>query len=116
MLFVFVALAFYYFLIFGYLSKTSLRNLEIAKKIKNAEKKDILTRTVSTGVLTTSVLFVFGISSKFAFFGENTIKIGVSAKTQQKTNNAVLKTCPSMLHNKLGPVFNTTFGPFVCCA
>ena len=39
--FVFVALVFCKFLIFGYLSKTSLKNLQIAKKtkIKNAEKK-----------------------------------------------------------------------------
>ena len=60
--FVFVAFIFCYFLNFGNLSKTSLKNMEIPKtaKIKNAEKKtDILTRTVSTGVFTNSVFFVF---------------------------------------------------------
>ena len=59
--FVFVAFIFCYFLNFGNLSKTSLKNMEIPKtaKIKNAEKTDILTRTVSTGVFTNSVFFSF---------------------------------------------------------
>ena len=51
--------------------------MEIAKtaKMKNAEKKtDILTRTVSTGVFTNSVFFLFCVSFNFAFFAENTIK------------------------------------------
>ena len=41
-------------------------------KIKNAEKKDILTRAVSTGVLTNSALFC--VSLNFAFFAETTIR------------------------------------------
>ena len=54
-------------------------------KIKNAEKKtDILTRTVSTGVFTNSVFFVFCVSFNFALFAENTIKIGVSAPQKNK--------------------------------
>ena len=70
--------------------------MDIAKKpkMKNAQKKDILTKAVSTKVLTNSV------SLNFAFFAENTIKIGVSAKkkekkTQKKTKNLALKTGPS---------------------
>ena len=58
------------------------------------KKTDILTRTVSTGVFTNSVFFVFCVSFNFAFFAENTIKIGVSApqKTKKtKKNNKILK-------------------------
>ena len=54
---------------------------------------------------------------KFGIFAENTIKIGVSAKekeintTKKKTSvknwsKLALKTGPSMLRNKIGPVFN----------
>ena len=56
---------------------------------------------------------------KFCIFAENTIKIGVSAKkkrkkTQKKNkkpsvknwSKLALKTGPSMLRNKIGPVFN----------
>ena len=44
--------------------------------------------------------FLFCVSLNFAFFAENTIKIGVSAKkkrkkTPKKTKNLVLKTGPS---------------------
>ena len=67
--------------------------------MKNAQKKDILTRAVSTGVLTNSVLFSFCVSLNFAFFAENTIKLGVSAKKKKnntkKPKNLVLKTGPS---------------------
>ena len=86
--------------------------MEIPKtaKMKNAEKKtDILTRTVSTGVFTNSVFFIFCVSFNFALFAENTIKIGVSAKktkNKKKQNSKVknwsklkLKTGPSMLRN-----------------
>ena len=77
--------------------------MEIAKnpKMKNAQKKDILTRAVSTGVLTNSVFFSFLCFFNFSFFAENTIKIGVSAKKKKKkkhkkkTKNLVLKTGPS---------------------
>ena len=87
--------------------------------MKNAQKKDILTRAVSTGVLTNSVFFSFLCFFKFCIFAENTIKIGVSAKkkrkkTQKKNkkpsvknwSKLALKTGPSMLRNKIGPVFN----------
>ena len=50
LLFLFFALVFCYFLIFGYLSKN------ISRKIGNS-KTDILTRAASTGVLTSSVYF-----------------------------------------------------------
>ena len=46
-------------------------------------KTDILTRAVSTGVFTNSV---FCVSLNFACFGENTIRIVVSAK-QTKTQH-----------------------------
>ena len=52
---------------------------------KNAEKKtDILTRAVSTVVFTNSVFFPFCVSLNFAFFAENTIKIGASTKQKTK--------------------------------
>ena len=57
--------------------------------MKNAEKKDTLTRAVSTIVFTNSVCFFFlCVSVNFAFFAENTIKIGVSAPPppKKKTN------------------------------
>ena len=59
---------FWYFFILGNRSKTSLKNMETPKtaKIKNAEKTDILTRTVSTIVFTNSVFFVFCVSFNFA--------------------------------------------------
>ena len=111
-----------------WLSKISLKNLEIAKQanMKNAEKKDTGTRAVSTGVLTNSVFFPFCVSLIFACFAENTIKIGVSAKRKRtKTqknkipnvknwSKLALKTGPSMSRNKVGPVFNTRIGSFFC--
>ena len=48
------------------------------------QKKDILTRAISTSVLTNSVFFLFCVSLNFAFFAENTINIGVSAKKENK--------------------------------
>ena len=62
--------------------------------MKNAEKKDILTRAVSTGVLTNSVFFLLCVSLNLACFAENTIKIGVSAKNKRKKHKKklVLKT------------------------
>ena len=84
--FVLVAFIFCYFLIFGNLSKTSLKNMEIRKtaKIKNAEKTDILTRADRTVVFTNSVFFSFLCFFQFCIFAENTLKIGVSAKKRQK--------------------------------
>ena len=61
--------------------------------------------------------FLFLCFFKFCIFAENTIKIGVSAN-KKKTKNTkkkpsvknwsklALKTGPSMLRNKIGPVFN----------
>ena len=88
------------FLNVGYLSKTSLKNLEIPStpKMKNAENKtDILTRTISTGALTNSVLCVF----KFRMFADNTINIEVLApkqtnKKNKKKKTVVLKTGPRL--------------------
>ena len=66
--------------------------------------------------------FLFCVSLNFACFAENTIQIGVSAKKQKKKkkntkkktkkpsvknwSKLALKTGPSMLRNKIGPVFN----------
>ena len=77
--------------------------MEIAQnpKMKNAQKKDILTRAVSTGVLTNSVFFSFLCFFKFCIFCWKHYKIGVSAqkkkekKHKKKTKNLVLKTGPS---------------------
>ena len=97
--------------------------------MKNAENKDILTRAVSTGVLTNSAFFLFLCFFKFCFFAENTINIGVSAqkkkkhKTKKKKNKTkkpsvknwsklALKTGPSMLRNKIGPVLTLEMGLF----
>ena len=46
--------------------------MEIEKnaKMKNAEKKDTLTRAVSTIVFTNSVFFLFCVSLNFAFLAE----------------------------------------------
>ena len=86
--------------------------------MKNAQKKDILTRAVSTGVLTNNVCFSFLCFFKFCIFAENTIKIGFQPKTKEKKHKKnkkpsvknwsklALKTGPSMLRNKIGPVFN----------
>ena len=69
--------------------------------MKNAEKKDTWTRAVSTIVFTNSVFFLFCVSLNFAFFAENTIKIGVSAKKKKKKKQKInkfykLKTGPSI--------------------
>ena len=55
--------------------------------MKNAEKKDTYTRAVSTIVCTNSVFFLFCVSLIFAFFAENTIKIGASAPQKNKKKN-----------------------------
>ena len=59
--------------------------MEIPKtaKIKNEEKKDILTRTVSTSVFTNSVFFCFLRFFQLCIFAENTIKTGVSAPSKK---------------------------------
>ena len=69
--------------------------------------------------------FLFCVSLNFAFFAENTIKIGVSAKKKKEKNTKknkkpsvknwsklALKTGPIMLRNKIGPVFNARNGSF----
>ena len=69
--------------------------------MKNAEKKDTLTRAVSTIVFTNSVFFPFLCFFKFCIFAENSIKIGVSALPKKKKNKTInnfykLKTGPSI--------------------
>ena len=93
--------------------------------MKHAEKKDILTRAISTGVLTNSVFFFFSFLCffKFCIFAENTIKKQgfqpppppkKKRKKKHKKNpcvknwsKLVSKTRPSMLRNIFGPIFNT---------
>ena len=82
--------------------------------MKNADKMDILTRAVSTGVFTSSVLF-FLCCFKFACFAENTIKIVFSAKATTCVENwckVVLKIGPSMLRNKLDQFSTQEMGLF----
>ena len=64
------------FVDFNYLSKNISEKFGNCKKNKNEKctKKDILTRAVSTGVLTNSVFFSFLCFFKFCIFAENTIK------------------------------------------
>ena len=92
--------------------------------MKNAQKKDILTKAVSTKVLTNSVFFSFLCFFKFCIFAENIIKIWVSAQKKRKKHKKnkkpsvknwsklALKTGPIMLRNKIGPVFNARNGSF----
>ena len=89
------------FLIFGYLPKTYLEKLEIPKtpKMKKAEKTDILTRAASTGVLTNSVFFCFGVSLEFACFAENTIKLWFQQKTTKKQKFLCLKLVQGCVKN-----------------
>ena len=106
-LFCLLCFFFLYFLILGNQSKNIIKKTDIEKtaKMKNAEKKDTWTRAVSTIVCTNSVFFLFCVSLNFAFFAENTIKIGVSApppppkkKQKKQKNNKFykLKTGPSI--------------------
>ena len=98
-----------------------------AAKIKNVEKTDILTRTVSTGVFTNSVFFVFCVSFNLAFFWKHYKNRGFSPKkkTKKKQISKVknwsklkLKIGPGMLRNIIGPVFNfrncVVFVVFAC--
>ena len=57
------------FLNFGYLSKNISENIGNCKNTKNEKctKKDILTRAVSTGVLTNNAFFLFCVSLNLAF-------------------------------------------------
>ena len=102
--FLFCLLCFFFvFFDFGKPIKNIFKKTEIEKtaKMKNAEKKDTWTRAVSTIVFTNSVFFLFCVSLNFAFFAENTIKIGVSAPKKTKKNKKInkfykLKTGPSI--------------------
>ena len=126
---VFVAFIFCIFWILATYQKTSLKKLEIAKnpKMKNAQKKDILTRAVSTGVLTNSVFFSFLRFFKFCIFCWKHYKNrGFSPKKKKQKHKKnkqpsvknwsklALKTGPSMLRNKIGPVFNARNVVFFC--
>ena len=95
------------------------------KKMKNAEKWTFWQEQLAQVCSQIVSFFLFCVSLNFACFAENTIKIGVSAKKFKKhTKNKnpsvknwsklALKTGPSMLCNKIGPVFNATNGSFFC--
>ena len=90
--------------------------------MKNAQKKDILTRAVSTGVLTNSVFFSFLCFFKFCMFCWKHNKnwgFSQTKKTHKKNkkrpsvknwSKLALKTGPSMLRNKIGPVLTLEMG------
>ena len=103
--------------------------MEIRKttKIKNAEKKKRTVWQEQLAQVCSQIVsvFAFCVSFNFAFFAENTIKIGVSAKKKEKKkkqNSKVknwsklkLKTGPSMLRNIIGPIFNFRNCICFCC-
>ena len=72
----FLFLFVWYCVIFGYLSKTSLKKLEIAKKakMKNAEKRTLGQEQLAHVCSQIVSFFLFYVSLKFAVFAENTIK------------------------------------------
>ena len=116
----FVAFIFCNFLNLGYLSKNISETLEIAKntKMKNAQKRTFWQEQLAQMCSQIVSFFLFCVSLNFAFFAENTIKIGVSAKKKKKNtkktkkpsvknwSKLALKTGPSMLRNQIGPVLN----------
>ena len=94
--------------------------IEKTTKMKNAEKKRTFWQEQLVRWCSQIVFFLLLCFFKFCIFAENTIKIGVSAKTKNKKKQKInklyklrtgpskykLKTGPSMLRNKIGPVFN----------
>ena len=85
------------FLNFGYLSKTSLKNMEIPEpQNEKRRKRDILTRAVSTGVFTNGVFFFLCVF-KFCMFCRKYYKIVVSANKNQKGNSKVKNWSKSKL-------------------
>ena len=101
------------------ISEKKHRNSKNSKNEK-CRKTDILTRTVSAGVLTNSVFFAFLCFFQFCILGWKTLwKYGFQQKNKMKKKNnkqqnskaknrskIKLKIGPSMLRNKIGPVFN----------
>ena len=86
-----------YFVIFWILAtyqKTSLKTLEIAKnpKMKNAQKRTFWQEQLAQVCSQIVSFFLFCVSLNFAFFAENTIKIGVSAKKKKKKHKKKQKT------------------------
>ena len=105
-----------FFFDFNYLSKNISEKIGNCKtpKSENCTKKDILTRAVSTGVLTNSVFFSFLCFFKFCTFCLKHYKNrGFSQKKGTKKHKKnkkpsvknwsklALKTGPSMLRNKI---------------
>ena len=121
-----------YFVAFWFLEacqKTSLKKWKFQKyqKWKMQKKKRTFWQEQLAQLCSQIVSFSFMYFCKFCFFAENTIKIGVSAppkkekNTKKQKNPSVknwsklaLKTGPSMLRNKIGPVFNARHGSFFC--
>ena len=107
------------FLTFGYLSKTSLEKLEFRQPQKwKRQKKQTCWQEQLAQVCSQIVsVFLFGVSLNFACCAENTKNVA-SAKKQkycvQSWSKVVLQTGPSMLRNKIGPVFNTTCWSLFC--
>ena len=122
--FVFVAFVFCYLLIFGSLSKTSLKNMEIPKtaKIKNAEEKRTSWQEQLAQVCSQIVSFFLFVFLSILHFCWNHYKNGGFSQKQKKQSKILkkknwsklkLKIGPSMLHNIIGPLFN--FRKCFCC-
>ena len=121
----FVAFIFCFLLISTTYQKTSLKKWKLQKKtkMKNAQKSTLWQEQLAQVCSQIVSFFLFCISLNLSFFAENTIKYGVSAQTKntKKTKKAsvknwsklALKTGPSMLRNKIGPVFHARNGSFV---
>ena len=123
----FLLLSYFVIIWFNYLSKKHLwKNWKLQKNQKwKMHKKGTFWQEQLAQVCSQIVsFFLFCVSLNFACFAENTIQIGVSTKkkkTQKKNkkpsvknwSKLALKTGPSMLRNKNGPVLNARNGSFV---
>ena len=116
---------FFFFLIFGYPSKNVSQKIGHSENPKHEtyRKKRIFRKEQFAQVCSQLVCFFFWCVFKFGFFPENTIESWLQPKNKKhkQTTNACAKNCskcklnigPSMLRNKVGPVFNTSFFVFV---
>ena len=120
-LFVFVALVFCQFLNLGYQNISQKFGKSEIPKWKMQQKKQTFGQEQLAQVCSQIVCFV---SWKFAWFAENTIAIVVSTRKQKQKwhifkvknwSKSNLKIGPSMLRNKLGPVFYIVNFVFCCC-
>ena len=121
--FVLVALVFCYFLIFGYLSKTSLKFLDIAKKQKWIMQKDGRFWEEQLAQVYSQIMTCFTFLCFFKmcmFCSKHNKNRGIGQKKKQKTSKkqktcyknwskVVLNIGPSMLRNKLDQFLTQLF-------